>query len=96
MDPVTGTCGARYHELGCSTGNGAVSAVQLCRSNYDDALDQVNTSPGDQWPDTTIPQRTLELAHQLNQGWDLHGDTPYLPPQAQTLGPAWGDLFGPG
>ncbi|HET9966909.1 MAG TPA: hypothetical protein VFQ68_01660 [Streptosporangiaceae bacterium] len=97
--PVTGLCAERYHALGCTGhapgsdghaelangGNGALDGLALALSN---------PGSGDDGP-PLIPARTLELAHALNESWGMHGDTPYLPPQAQTPAADWDDLLGP-
>jgi hypothetical protein len=104
-DPVTGRCAAPYHTPDCHDGygSGMDAGIQLANSGaYASALDGLaaglaGDGGGPRFIETTdpyggaaaIPQRTLELAHELAESWGLHSGG-----AARGYDPAAEDLFG--
>jgi hypothetical protein len=86
LDPF-GRCAARYHSLGCDHSVSPDSSVEMSNAGVHDrvlaiwALATADTGPASVWGDAddpadgiAIPQRTLELAHQLAGSWGLRTD----------------------
>jgi hypothetical protein len=91
LDPVTGVCGSRFHELGCA-GYAAGSDGQVLLANYGaSALEGLALSLSDPGREedgiVQIPAATIELAAELNESWGLHS------PTAHGYDPEVEDLF---